>query len=172
MINAFVGRQPGDCNEAQRLLQWFGVEFRQGLEIDPIMDDRYIAHATPVQCSLGRFRTHPKRHVAIEPMSPALLPSAKGADGPGIKRAPDWAKDFMDVRNISRLAPPRSEPRDAVVLVNNQIKGRLRAIPLDCFENRHAASSAANDANSANTFLLAATLELIGKPVHLVATLL
>ena len=59
----------------------------------------------------------------------------------------------MDVRDAIGPAPPWRIPGNAVMLVNDEVKFLLPAIPLPGFQDRRAHAAATDDFNALNRFL-------------------
>jgi len=113
----------------------------------------------------------PKRHVAILAQCAAFLPTADAVEWPRVKRFPNWAKHFVNVRNAFVRAPNGCVPWDAVMLIDDEIEGFLRGVPFACSHPRGEFSSAANDVDAINDLFRIASGKFIGKPRDLVATL-
>src|SRR4051794_22068541 len=73
-------------------------------------------------------------------------------------------QNFVNIRNGVGPAPPRGIPRNAVMLVNHQIKLWLPAIPLDGLQNGGPRTAAANDLYSFNSFFPGSAGEIVGEP--------
>ncbi len=73
----------------------------------------------------------------------------------------------MDVGHAVGIAPPRREPGKAVMLIHDEIKARLPAIPGNGFKNGTALAATANDLDTLKHFLARAAWKVVGVPENL-----
>src|SRR5215204_7641631 len=97
------------------------------------MNHRDITNSATVKCSLGGFGTDPEGDLPIKPLNDAFLKLTQHTDRPGIKSTPNWTKDFVHISDAIGAAPPRGKPGNPMMLVDNQVKRLLPAIPTDRF---------------------------------------
>src|SRR5436190_9508334 len=116
-------------------MEWFRFQLGQRGLLDPVVNNRDVANPSLLQRPLRRFRTDPERTFAIEPMHKPFLPPSYHADRPRIKSFPNRTQNFVQVRDAIRLAPPGCEPRNPVMLINDQVKRLLFSIPSNCFND-------------------------------------
>src|SRR5690606_29982511 len=90
-------------------------------------------------------------------------------DRPWIKCIPNRPEHFMDVSHGTGPAPPRSEPGNAMVLVNHQVKPWLRLVPPPGCEDCRPFPSPAHNPHSLQGFLLRRPRKVVRKPVNLVS---
>src|SRR4051812_45742455 len=77
----------------------------------------------------------------------------------------------MNIAHAIRLAPPRREPWQTVMLIDNKIKFLLPTIPGNGLENGTGFSTTANNVNTFEDFFASAAGEIVGVPIHLVSAL-
>ena len=101
-------------------------------------------------------------------MRPAFLCFSNGVFGKFVKRIPDRPQNFVDESHSVGPAPPGRQPGNPVVLIDHQIKFRLRAIPPASFNDRTANSAPAHDVDAADACRACGPGKRVRKPKYLV----
>ena len=170
VVDAFVGSETGDGDEAERRSEWFGFELGQRFEIDTVADDLDVANTGLMEGALGGFGAGHELDVAVEEaVVEALLRLANPAPRPAVKGFPDGAEDFVEVGDAIGPAPPGRVPGDAMVLVDDEVERLLGFIPAPSLEDGGAATAAAYDVDAADGFFAGRTREIVGKPISFVS---
>ena len=87
-------------------------------------------------------------------MGPALLELADIAPGFLVEGVPNGAEDLVNISHATSAAPPGSVPRDAVVLIDDQIKPWHGTDPVAGLKDRGPHATAAHDLNGTLALLL------------------
>src|SRR5688500_4521724 len=104
-------------------------------------------------------------------MGPALLFFSDGVPGKFVERIPDRPEHLVDVSDAIRRAPPWRQPRDAVMLINHEVKFWLGAVPAPGCDDGAADATATHDVNAIDHCGRATARKDVREPVNFVSSL-
>lgn len=139
--------------------------------MDTVADYLNLLYAMKLELVAGGLAGCPELDVPVKPVGPAFLGATNPIQRKSVERIPDRAEHFMNKCDAVRPAPPRGEPRNAMVLVNDEIKPGLRTAPPASVKNRSSFPAAADDLNAVNRGGGRTAGESVCKPVDLVTAL-
>ena len=100
-------------------------------------------------------------------MRPPFLKSADGTDRPRVEGSPDGAQHLVNVCHAPGAAPTRGEPGNPVMLVDDEIEGRLLSIPFPRRDDGCSHAPATHHANSVDRLLPRRTVKIVTEPTRL-----